>query len=54
MTADDVEEEIEDLLDDLAEYDDLEQMLDDLDDEEVEAEFDEEGALDAVFEDFEE
>lgn len=54
MTQEEVEQEIEELLDDLSEYDDLEQMLDDLDDEEVEGEFDEEGALDGVFDDFEE
>lgn len=54
MSQEDVEEDIENLLDDLSEYDDLEQMLDDLDDDEVEGEFDEEGALDGVFDDFDE
>lgn len=49
VTEDDVEEEIEELLGEVAEYDNLEEMLDELDDE-----FDEEDSLDIAFDESEE
>lgn len=52
MTDEDVEQEVEELLAEVAEYDDLEQMLEDLDDDEVDdIELEDGGSLKTMIDD---